>query len=51
MKGRVGVAATYGSGCWAQKHGASAVGCCVTGAGEHMMKGLIAYHCCLSISK
>lgn len=47
MKGRIGVAATYGSGCWAtsQTLAGTSVGCTVTGAGEQMMRGLAAHEC------
>ncbi len=50
--GRVGQAATFGSGCWAQNgnDNTPSVACCTTGCGEHIMRTLLAKACCDSLS-
>ena len=52
--GRVGQAATFGSGCWAQNGDSESekpvVACCTTGCGEHIMRTLLAKECCDSLA-
>lgn len=42
IAGRIGQAATYGSGCWATKSAERASATCTTGNGEYLMKTLLA---------
>ncbi|XP_024531878.1 putative threonine aspartase [Selaginella moellendorffii] len=48
-KGRVGLAAVYGCGCWATSNLSSSVGCSTSGAGERLIKSLLARECCDSL--
>ena len=50
--GRIGQAATFGCGCWAQNGDSEkpAVACCTTGCGEHIMRILLAKECCDSLA-
>ncbi|XP_024542738.1 putative threonine aspartase isoform X2 [Selaginella moellendorffii] len=48
-KGRVGLAAVYGCGCWATSNLSSSVGCSTSGAGERLIKSLLARECCHSV--
>lgn len=42
ISGRVGQAATYGAGCWAQNSNEVSIAVCTTGNGEYLMKTLLA---------
>lgn len=53
-RGRVGVAAVYGCGCWAccePSNPSVVVGCSVSGAGEQMVRSFAAHQCCSSALK
>ena len=52
--GRVGEAAIYGAGCWAQnaeRRNESSIACSVSGVGEVVIRGFIARSCAESLTK
>lgn len=49
LSGRVGQAATFGAGCWSQKHGNQSTGSVTTGNGEYLIKTLLAREICTSL--
>ncbi|KAG1458263.1 hypothetical protein G6F56_006436 [Rhizopus delemar] len=51
--GRVGEAATYGCGCWAQneKNDIPGVACSTTGTGEQIMRTMLTYKCAERLQK
>lgn len=56
LPGRIGEAAIYGAGCWAQnadaeKKNAFSIACSVSGVGEVVTKGIIARNCVETIAK
>ncbi|KAJ7513998.1 hypothetical protein O6H91_23G022000 [Diphasiastrum complanatum] len=53
VKGRIGVAAMYGSGCWVTLEDSNGLptGCSVSGAGENLIKCLAARECCIAASR
>ncbi|KAJ1511977.1 taspase, threonine aspartase, 1, partial [Coelomomyces lativittatus] len=48
-KGRVGEAAMYGAGCWAETLGSTSVGVSCSGTGESIMQALLAKSCSTSL--
>lgn len=42
ISGRIGQAASYGAGCWAEKNANKSFATCTTGNGEYLMKTLLA---------
>jgi taspase, threonine aspartase, 1 len=49
LQGRVGHAAVFGSGVWAQKSGNQSTGCVTTGNGEYLIKTLLAREICTNL--
>lgn len=49
--GRVGQAASFGAGCWAEATDNKVVATCTTGNGEYLMKTLLAKEICCSLDK
>jgi isoaspartyl peptidase/L-asparaginase-like protein (Ntn-hydrolase superfamily) len=50
VKGRVGMAAAYGCGCWAgakSKLSGISTACTFTGAGEQIVQSIAAHECCV----
>lgn len=49
LSGRIGQAAFYGSGCWAQKIDNQSTGAVTTGNGEYLIKTLLAREICVNL--